>query len=119
MSRSYRFVRAKLAAGGLLPTSMLGRVTAYLVGLDLLVTLIAWVSRLVGFQAGADLGGRVGLLTFIATVLLCLLALRWIRRRLMWRLRNRLIVTYVFIGVIPVALLLVMVFLASYLFGGQ
>ena len=38
---------------------------------------------------------------------------------LMWRLRNRLIVTYVFIGVIPIILLLSMSLLATYLFAGQ
>ena len=37
----------------------------------------------------------------------------------MWRLRNRLIVTYVFIGVIPVILLVAMGLIASYLFAGQ
>ena len=37
----------------------------------------------------------------------------------MWRLRNRLIVTYVFIGVIPIVLLVAMVLFAAYLFAGQ
>ena len=37
----------------------------------------------------------------------------------MWRLRNRLIVTYVFIGVIPIILLVAMALLAGYLFAGQ
>ena len=45
--------------------------------------------------------------------------LRWVRRQLMWRLRNRLIVTYVFIGVIPIILLVTMALLAGYLFAGQ
>ncbi len=51
----------------------------------------------------------------------CLLlrGLRWARQRLMWRLRNRLIVTYVFIGVIPIVLLISMVLVAGYLFAGQ
>ncbi len=47
------------------------------------------------------------------------MGLRWVRRRLMWRLRNRLIVTYVFIGVIPIILLVAMALLAGYLFAGQ
>jgi sigma-B regulation protein RsbU (phosphoserine phosphatase) len=37
----------------------------------------------------------------------------------MWRLRHRLIVTYLFIGVIPVVLLLTMVGVSYYLFAGQ
>ena len=48
-----------------------------------------------------------------------LLLLRWVRRHLLWRLRNRLLVTYVFVGVIPVALLLLMGLMATYILGGQ
>ena len=38
----------------------------------------------------------------------------WLRGRFMWTLRNRLIVTYVFIAVVPVILLLSMAGLATY-----
>ena len=38
-------------------------------------------------------------------LLYAVVAFRWLRSQLLWRLRNRLIVTYVFIGVIPVFLL--------------
>ena len=44
---------------------------------------------------------------------------RWGFRPLLWRLRNRLIVTYLFIGVMPILLLLLMGGVASYLFAGQ
>ena len=44
---------------------------------------------------------------------------RWGYRPLLWRLRNRLIVTYLFIGVMPILLLLLMFGLAGYLFAGQ
>ena len=37
----------------------------------------------------------------------------------MWRLRHRLIVAYIFIGVIPIVLLLLMIGVGSYLFAGQ
>jgi hypothetical protein len=40
-------------------------------------------------------------------------------RHLMWRLRHRLIVTYIFIGVIPIVLLLLMAGVGSYLLAGQ
>ena len=51
----------------------------------------------------------------------CLLVLgyRAFAQRFMWRLRNRLIVTYVFIGVIPLVLLATMGMVAGYLFAGQ
>ena len=65
------------------------------------------------------LSGWAQFLSFLFLVFLLLLGLRWVRQRLMWRLRNRLIVTYVFIGVIPVLLLVSMALLAGYLFAGQ
>ena len=47
------------------------------------------------------------------------LSYRAFSQRFMWRLRNRLIVTYVFIGVIPLILLGTMGIVAGYLFAGQ
>ena len=55
----------------------------------------------------------------IAGALFTVVAFRWIRQKLLWRLRNRLIVTYVFIGVIPASLLVAMALLAFYIFAGQ
>jgi sigma-B regulation protein RsbU (phosphoserine phosphatase) len=63
--------------------------------------------------------GWMRLFLLLSAVLGSILLVRWTRRRLLWRLRNRLIVTYVFIGVIPVVLLLFMGLLAGYLFAGQ
>jgi sigma-B regulation protein RsbU (phosphoserine phosphatase) len=72
------------------------------------------------------LGGRpaalVTVLEFAAVVLGGLVAIRYLRvwlRALLWRLRHRLLVTYIFIGVVPVLLLLVMAGIAAYLFYGQ
>ena len=65
------------------------------------------------------LSGWAGFISFLFLFCGSLLLLRWIRRKLMWRLRNRLIITYIFIGVIPVVLLLGMGFVAGYLFAGQ
>jgi sigma-B regulation protein RsbU (phosphoserine phosphatase) len=119
MTPRFRLLRQKLTAGGLLPTGVLGRVTAYLLALDLLLFLVARLSALAGFSAGANLGGWINLLTFVSAVLLIAVVLRWVRRRLMWRLRNRLIVTYMFIGVMPVVLLLAMAYVATLMFTGQ
>jgi sigma-B regulation protein RsbU (phosphoserine phosphatase) len=55
-------------------------------------------------------------------VLGSVLAVRYVRRglrRTIWRLRNRLIVTYVFIGVVPVLLIVLLVGLGSYIIFGQ
>ncbi len=68
---------------------------------------------------GDSLGGWVSFLSFLVIVLFSILAFRWIKAKALWRLRNRLIVTYVFIGVIPVVMLLVLALLSAYLFAGQ
>ncbi len=46
---------------------------------------------------------------------------RWRLRhsKLIWRLRNRLIVTYVFIGVVPIVLILVLAFFGTWIVAGQ
>jgi sigma-B regulation protein RsbU (phosphoserine phosphatase) len=97
----------------------MSRIACYLlglaVGLFVLQNLLRWLAP----SWGAHLGGWVDFLTFIAGVLFSILAFRWLKRRILWRLRNRLIVTYVFIGVIPVVLLVTLGFVTLYLFAGQ
>jgi len=118
---SYRFVRLKLATLGLWPETRLARFAAYLVIIDLVfgaaARVFGWLNVLPG--AASMLQGWSGLLSFIVVVLLGILVLKWVRLHLMWRLRNRLIVTYVFIGVIPVFLLVCMALIAAYLLAGQ
>ena len=65
------------------------------------------------------LSGWANFIAFLFIVCALLMGFRWLRRVLMWRLRNRLIVTYIFIGVIPVILLVAMALLAGMLFAGQ
>jgi phosphoserine phosphatase RsbU/P len=65
------------------------------------------------------LDSTIDILGLVFLFCLSLLGLRWVNRRLLWRLRNRLIVTYVFIGVIPVVLLIAIGLIAGYLFAGQ
>ena len=45
--------------------------------------------------------------------------LRFIRTRLLWRLTRRLVVAYVLIGVVPISLILVLVFLGAFIINGQ
>src|ERR1035437_5682263 len=42
-----------------------------------------------------------------------------VMRKVIWRLRNRLIVAYLFIAVVPIALILTMAYLAGYVLVGQ
>jgi sigma-B regulation protein RsbU (phosphoserine phosphatase) len=97
----------------------LARVAAYFAALDLML-LVIWSISLLAKQGGSSsLLGWVKFLAYVTVSLAAVLGLRWVRRKLMWRLRNRLIVTYVFIGVIPVILLLTIGLITAYLFAWQ
>ena len=104
---------------GLLPTSKVARIAWYVLALDLLLFVLQKISGLLKLSFGQGLGGWVSFLSFIAIVLFSVLAFRWLKAKLLWRLRNRLIVTYVFIGVIPAVLLLILALGSLYLFAGQ
>src|SRR5512135_1990245 len=112
-------VRAWLAQHGWPPSSRLARLAIYFAALDLLF-VVGW-ALFTGLRFSAESGfaGWVRFLTFITGVLLALLLLRWTRKKLLWRLRNRLFVTYVFIGVIPVVLLATLAVISGYFLAGQ
>jgi len=96
----------------------MARLACYLAGLALVLFGLEKILDLFG-NWGEYLGGWVSFLTFLAGVLFFILAFRWVKRRILWRLRNRLIVTYVFIGVIPAVLLIAMAVITLYGLGGQ
>src|SRR5271165_4369252 len=98
------------------PTSRLGKTTLWFGGLALLLQLWKLIAR---SPTGSMLSVWAAIIAYVFVVCLLLRSVRWARQKLLWRLRNRLIVTYVFIGVIPVVLLISMVLLAGYLFAGQ
>lgn len=58
----------------------------------------------------------VGFLAFAALVYFVVRLVPWVRTRLLWSLRNRLVVAYLFMAVVPVVLLLSMIGIATYLF---
>lgn len=66
-------------------------------------------------------GELFGLLTFCAVALTCLYygfkALRWLKRKLLWRVRRRLVITYLFVGLTPILLLSLLGLLFT--FGGS
>jgi phosphoserine phosphatase RsbU/P len=118
-SRFYYDWKDRLQSKGLLPKSLVGRIAVYLLAIDLLLFLLQQLLRLFSRTAGSGLGGWIRFLTFLGLILLAIPAFRWLRARVLWRLRNRLIVTYIFIGVVPVALLVTMAVVSIYLFAGQ
>jgi sigma-B regulation protein RsbU (phosphoserine phosphatase) len=103
-----------------LPTSMLGRLALYLLILRFGIYLVQTGLSLAGRAPAADsLSGWASGLTLVLSVVLTVVVLRWIRREFMWRLRNRLLVTYMFIGVVPLVLVVTMVAIAFALFANQ
>jgi phosphoserine phosphatase RsbU/P len=110
---------SKLREKGLWPQNWVAWAALYALALDLLLVAVQGLSRGVSPATSASLGGWVTFLSGLAIVLLALAGFRWLRANLLWRLRNRLIVTYVFIGVIPVFLLVMISLITLYLFAGQ
>src|SRR5262245_21860202 len=45
--------------------------------------------------------------------------LRWLKDRLFWRVRNRILGSFIFVGLIPLLLILGTVYLTAYIMGGQ
>ncbi len=119
MQWSYSELRRRLVEAELWPQGKMARLACYLAGMA--VGLFA-LQRLLGLFAaawGQYLVGWVDFLLIVAAVLYLILAFRWVKRRILWRVRNRLIVTYVFIGVIPAVLLVAMASITLYGFAGQ
>jgi sigma-B regulation protein RsbU (phosphoserine phosphatase) len=121
MQWSYPELRRRLIKAGLWPEGRMARLACYLAAmaavLFALQKLLAVLSPSPSW--GDHLGGWIAFLAFVAIVLFGILAFRWLKRRVLWRLRNRLIVTYVFIGVIPAVLLIAMATITLYGLAGQ
>jgi sigma-B regulation protein RsbU (phosphoserine phosphatase) len=100
----------------MVPRTRLALATLYLAGMEIILLLTLWLLKLAGASSAADtMGAWVALLGWVGSVLLVFLALRWFRIHVMWSVRNRLIVTYTFIGALPVALAVAVSIVAGYL----
>ncbi|HKF51531.1 MAG TPA: SpoIIE family protein phosphatase [Candidatus Acidoferrales bacterium] len=82
-------------------------------GAVLILCILTWTTRL-GFYV-SFMRGWVVILFLIALGFIVVRFARWVRRRLLWGLRNRLVVAYVFIAVVPVVLLATMAGIFAYL----
>jgi phosphoserine phosphatase RsbU/P len=119
MQWSYPELRVRLIEAELWPQGRMARLACYLAGMSGVLYALEKLLGLIAPTWGAHLGGWVEYLAFLAALLFSILAFRWLRRRILWRLRNRLIVTYVFIGVIPAVLLITMAVITLYGLAGQ
>ena len=119
MSSRLLQLRIWLESRAVYPRSRLAILTSYLLALDVLLFALHQLSNTLHKSFGASLGGWVIFLSLVVVVLLVVLAVRRVSGGLLWRLRNRLIVTYVFIGAIPLLLLITLFVGTFYLFAGQ
>jgi phosphoserine phosphatase RsbU/P len=119
MEVSYSYLRLRLSEAGVLPQSRVARIAWYLLGTDIALFALQKLLAIFKLSYAQNLSGWISFLSFAGIGLFVFIGLRWLKSRLLWRLRNRLIVTYVFIGVIPAVLLVTMAFITIYLFAGQ
>jgi phosphoserine phosphatase RsbU/P len=85
----------------------------------LVVYLALALGRLLPGGAGTVFSTLSGL-TFFFLILFCIpLLWRWVFGRLLWKVRNRLIVTYLLMGLTPVVLFVSLALILLYAFSGQ
>ena len=97
--------RARLLTAGLWPQGWIARGACYSLGLAIGLFVLEMLLTLFAPAAGDSLAGWVKFLIFDASLLFAILAFRALKRRVLWRLRNRLIVAYLFIAVVPILLI--------------
>lgn len=83
-----------------------------------LLSLAVYIIALFTTELGA-LSGLAGVLLTLAGFVLAIRYLRVFSRHLLWPLRNRLRVTYVFIGAVPILLLAILTAVGVYILSGQ
>jgi phosphoserine phosphatase RsbU/P len=116
---SYSTLRSRLKLAGLWPESRMARIAWYLLALGGILFGLRGLLALFAPSWGASLGGWATFLAVSSGILFSFLGFGWLKRKVLWRLRNRLIVTYVFIGVIPAVLLVAMAVITLYGLAGQ
>ena len=109
-------ITRKLSSLGMIPHTRMALATVYLAGTEIALLLLQWVFNLTNApSAAAALAGWTSFLGWVVSILLFFLALRWFRSHVMWSVRNRLLVTYLFIGALPVGLMGTMALGSGYL----
>ena len=98
------------------PRTKWGRITLWSGGLSVFFVALHLVR---GYALHSLLSGWAMFFFLVFAFCAFWLSSRWVWRVLMWRLRHRLLVAYIFMGVIPIMLLLVLFGVGAYLFAGQ
>ena len=96
--------------------SRIGRISFVLTCIVLLMLAIGRLSHTADVTLAIPV---IILCCLVLFPLLIVLLYRWVTRRLLWKVRNRLIVTYALMSLAPVVLCLMLFFIASYVFAGQ
>ncbi|HEY1938959.1 MAG TPA: PP2C family protein-serine/threonine phosphatase [Candidatus Angelobacter sp.] len=113
-------ITSKLASVGLIPRTRMALATLYLAITEAILLLLQWIIKItISAQAAATLDGWTTFLGWVFALFALFLALRWFRSHVMWSVRNRLIVTYLFIGGVPVTLAVALALGAGYLVLGD
>ena len=93
---------------------MLGRVLIGVLGLKLMVGVLG--SGAPGWLRVLDVGGSIVLVVALGYLLVRMLAL--LQRRLLWRVRRRLVLSYILVGFVPILLIVAFFLLAGVLMLG-
>jgi phosphoserine phosphatase RsbU/P len=112
-------LESRLRDKGVWPESRMAKGGVYVLALAVLFFALQLVSGHLFPSLAKSLTGWVSFLSGLAIFLFAIVGFRWLRSQMLWRLRNRLIVTYMFIGVIPVILLVLISVITLYLLAGQ
>ncbi len=119
MSVTFAILRDRLEHRHLWPHSRVAHGAWYTLGLALALFLLQKIVAGFRMSSGETLGSWVTFLSSLSIVFFTILAFRFLKAKVLWRLRNRLIVTYMFIAVVPTLLLVGMTFVTLYLLAGQ
>jgi sigma-B regulation protein RsbU (phosphoserine phosphatase) len=112
-------LRDRLEQRHLWPHSRVARGAWYTLGLSLALFILQKIVAGFHISSGETLGSWVTFLSFLSILFFIILAFRFLKAKVLWRLRNRLIVTYMFIAVVPTLLIIAMTFVTLYLLAGQ
>lgn len=91
-----------------------------ILGVALVLGLLGPLLLVAGSLSGHDLVVRLGLDSLLlAGLWLVFFALRWLFHKLLFRVRNRLVVSYLLLGVVPMLLVFCLAIVLTYLLTGQ